>query len=70
MLDPATKEFRFPFENALLSYQNAKESGEAGSAELEHVANQECFSLFLKYPKEFITKLAHVTLFSGPSFKV
>ena len=41
MLDPATKEFRFPFENALLSYQNAKESGEAGSAELERVANQE-----------------------------
>lgn len=63
MLDQSANEFYFPFEKSFLLYQEAREKGEAGLAVLERVVRQEYFSLFLKYPKDFLYKLVHITLF-------
>lgn len=70
MLDQSANEFYFPFEKILLLYQEARGNGEAGSAILEGVVSQESFSLFLKYPKDFLYKLVHITLFPWPDLKL
>ena len=63
MLNQASKEFYYPFEKNLLLFQRAKENGETGSTLLQNMVSQEYFSLFLKYPKEFLFQLIHITLF-------